>query len=298
MDETEHTQPVQAGSEPSFVEMLQGGDSHSPDVKENDMATQPAGDAFITSPEDGNATPTDSTAENTKGDNAENGTIGKDEYAELEERLQRTSKRLHDTQARLHEVCTERANLRKELDELSAKSGDDDGEDWFGDGGTNEKKDELEKKLAESDERLRQLDNESAKETENASYEAWEAKANAFSRKHSDFDSVVYQFLWGKLDPNSETFDPAVRSAWNKAPAESRTPEGVYKFATDLKERIEALDNPKAYRERVRAEVLNEQRSLYGSAPIGSEGLELVNSSSSAPAPQQEGANFVEALFR
>lgn len=286
MENTEQIQGQEAQAaeqDESFVDMLTGGgDTHSlPDMDEQEnlgQDTSPAKADSDAGEPDGGIQPIDEA-----------------DYNALRERLDRTAKRLHDTQARLHEVCTERANLRRELDTLVSDGG---GDDWFSDNEEAEKKrGDLRKRLDATDADLESLDKASEQDASDHAYEQWEDLARPVRKAHPDFDALVYQYLWGKLNDKSDTYDPAVKAAWEAAPASARSPEGVYRFASDIKAKLEVLENPEEYRRRIKEEIQREGNPFGG--PTGSQGLDYVNSSVSAPASGGgEDGGFVEALFR
>ena len=127
MSENANNAPEEAqGSAVDFA--LGGEDSHSP---EQTPETAPAAE-----PEKN--VKTDNAPEEHAPDSAENKPVEtpepeppKKSVEELEHENEALKKRLSDTQKKMHEATTERAELKKQYDELKAKQSND--EDWFGD---------------------------------------------------------------------------------------------------------------------------------------------------------------------
>lgn len=275
MEEKDNTQVQEQKEEQqdsSFVEMLDG-EGHSQDNDVPDFHEAPAEKAPASAPE-----------EKTDSAPADDGEIER-----LNGLLERVKKRLHDTQARLHEECTRRAEIQKELSDFQKR--EDDPDDWFSDDDKKRQK-ELEKQIAESDERLRQIDESSTAQPDEAK-EEWLSKAEAAAKSHPDFAQKVYTDLGGLIDPQSKGFNPAVRQAWDALA--DKSPEGAYKFATDMLERMEAVKDPVAYKEKVRQEILATQGNM---TPTGSAGFDMVNSARGGAPEASETDGFVEALFK
>jgi len=257
----------------SFVEMLDG-EGHSQDNDIPEFQEAPAEKAPASAPEE-------------KTDSAQADNNG--EIERLNSQLERVKKRLHDTQARLHEECTRRAEIQKELSDFQQR--EDNPDDWFSDDDKKRQK-ELQQQIAESDERLRQIDESSTAQADEAR-EEWLAAADRAAKAHPDFAQKVYTDLGGLIDPQSKGFNPAVRQAWDALA--DKSPESAYKFATDMLERIEAVKDPAAYKEKVRQEILATQGTQ---APTGAAGFDLVNSARGDLPEPAETDGFVEALFK
>jgi len=261
-------EPEEAGS---FVEMLTDGEGHSPQ------------------PDEAQAQPQEQKQEQEQSAPDQQSDSVQAEIERLNGLLERANKRLHDTQTRLHEECSKRAELQKELSDFQKR--EDDPDDWFSDK-DKDRKQELEKQIAESDERLRQIDESASAQADDAK-EDWLAAAERAAKDHPDFAQKVYRELGSLIDPQNKDFNPAIRQAWDAAP--DKSPAGAYKFATNMSECMEMVKDPAAYREKVRQEVLKETGR---DKPFGSEGLDMVNSASGAAPPQTEPDGFVETLFK
>ena len=270
-------------NEASFVETLMtDGDSHSPaEVNEElpDFGEKPEEKQPEQKPSEPD-TPPPATADSGAGE----------ELERLKSQLERANKRLHDTQSRLHEECAKRAELQKELSDFQEKEQNSD--DWFSEE-DNKRKQELEKQIAESDERLRQMGEESSATRIDDAREEWLAQADACAKTHPDFAQKVYKDLGDLIDPQSKGFNPAVRQAWDAM--QDKSPEAAYKFAGDMLSRLEAFNNPDALREKIRQDVL---KDLGNDKPFGSEGLDMVNSANEGVQARTEPDGFVEALFK
>lgn len=277
------TQPQEQenqAQENSFVDALMDGDGHSPSDGKDEVPD--FGDQPVKEPEQKSEPepPPPATADSGDGQ----------EIDRLKSLLERVNKRLHDTQSRLHEECAKRADLQKELSDFQRKQEESD--DWFSDE-DNKRKQELEKQIAESDERLRQIGEESSTTQTEEAKEEWLAQANAEAKKHPDFDQKVYKDLGNLIDPQSKGFNPAVRQAWDNM--QDKSPESAYKFAGEMLERLEAFNNPDAFKEKIRQDVL---KNLGNDKPFGSEGLDMVNSANEGVQARTEPDGFVEALFK
>lgn len=250
------------------------------------------------SPEDaGNASEPPRDEPPAKADSGED--AGKDgaeanETQVLQAALERLDKRLKDTQRRLHDECARRAELQKELDSMQEDGGGDADDDWFADkAGKSDRRKEVEKELADSDERLRQLDEETRKDTEDANVQRWDQAAALVERQHPDFKEKVYGYLGDFIDEQSGKYDAAIHKSWLRQ--EDKSPAGAYKFATELKRKLEYLDNPDKLRDEIRREI-----ETGSAAPTGRVGLDMVNSASgpSSGSGFREEEGFVEQLFK
>lgn len=276
MEEKDNTQVQEQKEEQqdsSFVDMLDG-EGHSQDDDIPDFHDSLPEEAPASAPEE-------------KADSAQADEDG--EIERLNGLLERVKKRLHDTQARLHEECTRRAEIQKELSDFQKR--EDDPDDWFSDDDKKRQK-ELQQQIAESDERLRQIDESSTAQTDEVR-EEWLAAADKAAKAHPDFAQKVYTELGGLIDPQGKGYNPAVRQAWDALA--DKSPESAYKFATDMLERIEAVKDPAAYKEKVRQEIL---ATRGNQVPTGAAGFDMVNSARGDSPEPAETDGFVEALFK
>ncbi len=253
----------------SFVEQALDGETHSPDAVSEPQAN----------PENVVPVETDSAKEP-----EENGGEANEQQV-LQATVERLDKRLKDTQRRLHDECAKRAELQKELAAFKER---EDNDDWFSDEDTSRRK-EVEKELADSDERLRQLDEETSKAQEDANVQRWDQEAAIVERRHPDFKERVYGYLGDFIDEKSDKYDVAIHRAWLRHA--DKSPAGAYQFATDLSRKLAALDGS--------AEDGARTQSNGSQAPTGRVGLDMVNSASGPSGSGfQEEQGFIEQIFK
>lgn len=268
----------------SFVEAAMGGEGHSPEPP----AEASAG---MVPPEE------DSGIEETRQENGK--TEEKSDGGEVEslrQEIEKLNKRLHDTQAAYHEkseLLAQRERLLAERERYDRRETDDD--DWFSDDDKRQQAD-IDSQLKELDGRLKESDArvmESSQEDANA---AWDRESERVRREHADFDKVVYDFIGEKCFPEDESkVDPNVRRLYDGL--KDKSPQSVYDLGRRLMEQDEMLSDPKAYRQRVRDEVMRELGQ--SDAPTGRAGLNAVNSAVDDPVlPSDGGGGFVETLFK
>ena len=253
----------------SFVEQVLDGETHSPEI-----VPKPNAD-----PEAGAPVNTDSARETDEKSGEDN------EQQLLRATVDRLDKRLKDTQRRLHDECAKRSELQKELEAFKERESN---EDWFSAADTSRRQ-EVEKELADSEERLRKLDEETRKEQEDANVQRWDQEAALVERKHPDFKERVYGYLGDFIDEKSDKYDVAIHRAWLRHA--DKSPAGAYQFASDLSRKLAALEAPN---------VDGPRTQFNGSqAPTGRVGLDMVNSEfGPSNSGFQEDTGFVEQIFK
>ena len=209
--------------------------------------------------------------------------------AALQDEIANLNKRLHDTQAAMHNATNERAKLQKELDELKAKQEDED--NWFG---ANDKKrlEEVEAELKQSEGNLEQLNTEQADIEAQAKLAVWDAAAAVVMKEHADFEHVVYEELVPKIDP--EKGDPRVIALWNALP--DKSPAAAYKFGKQVNDLLEMQEDPEKYKARIRAEFENEMKAK-SSSPTGKDALDVTNSAEFYDGGSGDEKSVVDELF-
>lgn len=268
--EAKGQQNTQPEEEVSFVTMLEeekgANDLHSPepelkqstgDAKEGNPAQTPVENG--SQPKDGGQTPIPVYTE--------------EEYNAMTQRLQTMEKRLKDTQRSLHQVCQERAELKKLQEKQKSDS-------WFEDGG---KQGQDVEKINELDNRLEEINKKAQDDASDASIDSWLAEAKSVSKRHPDFDEVVFSYLYGKITKGKDTFDPIAKAAWDNADPSTRTPEGAYAFAVSMRDKLSALEGKAA---------------PAGKEITGQTGLDLANNEGRLDSPAQDYDSFVNRIYK
>lgn len=304
----EEKQNVEA-EETSFVDEVLGGADHSPaDEAESDEGASEKpddGDELIPDEDGGDEFPEsdDSIGED---ENSEGKGEGKSETSEkptqepddsaLKQEIESLQKRLHDTQAAFHKATGERAALKKELDELKSKKENED--DWFS-SDDKERMEKLEADIKKSDEEIASAQAASEDIAKKEAVARWDAAAAAVIKEHPDFEKVMYDTLVPLLDPQKG--NPQVRSAWESL--QDKSPASQYAFAKNVLDILEFQRDPKAYKEKMRQEIIKQNNHSDGfddddTPPVGKEGLDMLPSADmpAASAPRGD-VSFVDAVF-
>jgi len=211
--------------------------------------------------------------------------------AELKQEIENLRKRLHDTQSAMHKATTERAALKKELDELKAKKENED--DWFSEYDTAREK-ELETSLKKADEEIaRQQADEDALKRQEAE-KSWDAAAAPVIKEHPDFENVMYEKFAPLLDP--KTGNQQVISEWEKL--QDKSPASAYEFAKKQLDILEFQRDPKAYKEKLlKSNKKNKDFEDDVCEPRGKAGLDMLNSEDYGSASSESIGSFVDAVF-
>ncbi len=211
--------------------------------------------------------------------------------AELKQEVEKLQKRLHDTQAAMHKATTDRAALKKELDELKAKKENED--DWFSEDDSDREK-ALEADLKKADDEIarQQAEQDDLKKQEAAS--VWDAAAAPVIKEHPDFEKVMYEQFAPLLD--AKTGNQQVIREWNEL--KDKSPASAYAFAKQQLDIIEFQRDPKAYKEKLlKSNHNNNSEYAFDDTPRGKEGFDMLNSEDVGSAPPERIGSFVDAVF-
>ncbi len=212
--------------------------------------------------------------------------------AELKQELENLQKRLHDTQAAMHKATTERAALKKELDDLKAKKENED--DWFSEDDSEREK-ELENSLKKADEDSARLQAEQDDLKKEEAAKVWDEAAAPVIKQHPDFEKVMYEQFAPLLD--SQKGDQYVIA--ERVKLKDKSPASAYAFAKKMLEVKEFQRDPEAYRAKLLKS--NKQNNDFENdvddEPRGKDGLDMLNSADVASAPSERIGSFVDAVF-
>lgn len=212
----------------------------------------------------------------------------------LKQEIETLQKRLHDTQAAMHKATTDRAALKKELDELKAKKENED--DWFSEDDSEREK-ELEANLKKADEDSARLQAEQDDLKKQEATKAWDAAAAPVIKAHPDFEKVMYEEFAPLLDP--KTGNQQVLKEWNEL--KDKSPASAYEFAKQQLDIIEFQRDPKAYKEKLLKANKNnnsfEDDEIEDDEPRGKRGLDMLNSADVESSPPEWNGSFVDAVF-
>lgn len=211
--------------------------------------------------------------------------------AKLKQEIENLQKRLHDTQAAMHKATTDRAALKKELDELKAKKENED--DWFSETDSEREK-TLEDSLKKADEDIarQQAEQDELKKEEAA--KVWDEAAAPVIKEHPDFEKVMYGELVPLLD--SKTGNQYVIAEWGKL--QDKSPASAYAFAKKMLDFMEFQRDPQAYKAKLLKS--NKHNDTFGDdvgEPSGKDGLDMLNSADVGSAPPERIGSFVDAVF-
>lgn len=214
----------------------------------------------------------------------------------LKQEIETLQKRLHDTQAAMHKATTDRAALKKELDELKAKKENED--DWFSEDDSAREK-ELENSLKKADEDSARLQAEQDDLKKQEAAKAWDAAAAPVIKAHPDFEKVMYEEFAPLLD--SKTGNQQVIKEWNDL--KDKSPASAYEFAKRQLDIIEFQRDPAAYKEKLLKANKNNNPSedddeIEDDEPRGKRGLDMLNSADVESTPSGDwNGSFVDAVF-
>ena len=210
--------------------------------------------------------------------------------AELKQEVEKLQKRLHDTQAAMHKATTDRAALKKELDELKAKKDNED--DWFSeDDSEREKTLEADLKKADDEIARQQAEQDDLKKQEATS--VWDAAAAPVIKEHPDFEKVMYEQFAPMLDPQNG--NQYVIAEWGKL--QDKSPASAYAFAKNMLDVVEFQRDPKAYKAKLLKSNNNNPGDVFDDTPRGKEGFDLLNSEDVGSGPPERIGSFVDAVF-
>lgn len=291
-------------SETSFIDDVFGGDATETETKTSSSGTTPGAE---TKDKDEKAESTETTENkdysipddesDSFGDDVESGkeetpSPPEKDSAELKQEVEKLQKRLHDTQAAMHKATTDRAALKKELDELKAKKDNED--DWFSeDDSEREKTLEADLKKADDEIARQQAEQDDLKKQEATS--VWDAAAAPVIKEHPDFEKVMYEQFAPLLDP--KTGNQQVIKEWNEL--KDKAPASAYEFAKKQLDIIEFQRDPKAYKEKLLKSNYNnnDPGEVFDDTPRGKEGFDLLNSEDVGASPPERIGSFVDAVF-
>lgn len=207
----------------------------------------------------------------------------------LKQEIENLQKRLHDTQAAMHKATTDRAALKKELDELKAKKDNDD--DWFSQSDSEREK-ELEADLKKADEDIARQQEEQDELKKEEAAKVWDEAAAPVIKEHPDFEKVMYGELVPLLD--SKTGNQYVIAEWGKL--QDKSPASAYAFAKKMLDFMEFQRDPQAYKAKLlKSNKHNESFEDDVGAPRGKDGLDMLNSADVASASPEQIGSFVDA---
>jgi len=297
----------------SFIDNVFGGDvtneDHSQNTADNDVSAEDEeqtgnnvddefsipddeSDSMGDEGEDGDFSDDDGAGEENKKSQSDAPESSEKDSAELKQELENLQKRLHDTQAAMHKATTERAALKKELDDLKAKKENED--DWFSEDDSEREK-ELENSLKKADEDSARLQAEQDDLKKEEAAKVWDEAAAPVIKQHPDFEKVMYEQFAPLLD--SQKGDQYVIAEWVKL--KDKSPASAYAFAKKMLEVKEFQRDPEAYRAKLLKS--NKQNNDFENdvddEPRGKDGLDMLNSADVASAPSERIGSFVDAVF-
>lgn len=283
----------------SFVDEALGGETHSQDIDVSEA--RDAGEAPSNNIGEKDSPFTDDSAV-VKDEPKKDEAVPEEKKApeagvEKTKEVENLEKRFHDTQKAYHEKTEEVKRLERELLEArNQKSTSEESDSWFEDEGDDKKsKADADKRRSEEiDSKLQHMKNE-------LTIALWEQEARFVRKEHPDFNEVVFDKLSPLLDET--TGDAFVKSLWAKET--DKSPANAYNFAKRVFDQREMLNDPEAYKEKLRAEIEEEARTKASSPatekkhPTGKTGLDMI--SSAIPEVKEKNTNasgsFVGAVF-
>lgn len=267
----------------SFVDLLDGDKSHSPEPQEEPKKEQ----TVIGDDDEG--------IDFSQGQDPEkpDAETQDDRLATLQSEVETLRKRLKDTQSAFHqkaELLKQRDELLRQRDESERHEEDDD--DWFGEDDRRHRQ-ELDSRITETDRKLADLDSQVADDAKTSNLAAWEAAEGPVRKEHSDYDEIVYDFVGEAVF--SEKADPEIKRQYEGL--KDKSPKAVYEFGKRIKTYAEIARDPEAYRKKVRDEVYREMKGEETS-PVGRRGLNGINSADAPTAEDNDvGESFVNSIF-